>query len=178
MRLPSLALVVLALAGVGCKAEAKLEAAPAEPAAQTYGFSFAFVPDERLDHCAVYYATAKPKAVDFLRAQALRMFELTVDPMTNAEPLPLAKGCDEQFADRPVLAGCVMRSPNEVGLTFGISYYDIRTIDGSDAAMNACLSMGADWRPNPDPAVIALARFQGAVQKFERLANAQARRAR
>jgi hypothetical protein len=160
---------VLVLSALACQGEARVEAAAsAEPATETYGFSFAIFRDDKLDHCADYYATAKPGSAGLLAAQAARMAETTQDATTPGEPLRLTKGCDEQFVDRPILASCVMRSPKASGgLAFAIRYYDIRSIDGSDADMNSCLSMGADWRASTDPAVVPMARFHEAAARFQ-----------
>jgi hypothetical protein len=173
--------LVLGLTAIACKAEPVEAGPPAELAVKMVQaapvlhpevtMSLASFRDDRLDDCTDY---AGPTAL----VEKFTEFQATLG---EQRPLSIPKRCAEQFADRVVVATCVVaKLETKIGQLSATSrHYNIRTAADSDSYMRDCLSMGGDWRLNPDKDVVAAERRRDNMRKFEKaVAKAEAAAAR
>lgn len=181
--LPLLALV-LGLTAVACKGEPVEAGATGESAVPAAVPAPAPVPvvaavpewtmhiasfrDNRLDECvelALDLTQVAPEESARLR-EGTDQFVKGFGSQKGVEMLKLQRPCVEQFADRTVLATCLLRRPDDhLGMT--TRFYDIRTLEQSDAPMKGCLSMGGDWQSSADEGAVTSERFHDHVRQFQ-----------
>jgi hypothetical protein len=82
----------------------------------------------------------------------------------------LRKPCAEQFADRTALATCTVTPKEKDGVRISVvsRYYNVATVSDSDGYMKDCLSMGGDWRANPDKSEAARERLRQRAKEILR----------
>ncbi len=129
---------------------------PTTGATNLYRASYAGFVGHELDLCTDYEGTAP---LDKLQA-ALK---------ANADLVPLAKSCSEQFPDRTVLATCALANTNPVGtLKTALHHYDADTVGDADA--ESCLKAHGDWQPNTDKWAVQHERTKRQLQQLQKLA--------
>jgi hypothetical protein len=136
---------VLVLSALACQGEARVEAAPAVVVAAavpvaapgTLIVSFATFVGDRLNSCSNVTAVLRP-GEEHLR-------EELASKATGNNLMRLSKPCEPEFAQRAVLATCVV-SVKDVTVT--TRYYDARAVVDSDASMRECLSNSGQWQPS------------------------------
>lgn len=88
----------------------------------------------------------------------------------KGDVLRIGKSCAEQFASRTVFATCVFEQEEKRGrVTVTSRYYDVRTVESSDAHMRDCLSAKGDWVPNTDEQTLAAARRQDRMKELRKI---------
>lgn len=103
-----------------------------------------FGKDKRLDECTDASLIAPP---DSDRARVEKAADAAFKVPSGA--LRLSGSCESQFADRTVLASCLItRSGGDGGDALSVailsSYYSVRTLD-DDSYMRDCLTAGGQW---------------------------------
>lgn len=185
----TLALTFLALTGcsratasgpsdAGQAPPASVSAAAPEPARAAEireRVSYASIKDDVLDECNDLILTITPPP-DAGADWKPKTEPKTLLPKPEKGAVPVKSTCREQFADRDVLALCVLeqdiQSPSgAVAKLRSVSgYYDFGTVGTSDAYMRECMSRKGDWKAEPrDSDVWRKAKLDHSRRRFEKL---------
>lgn len=128
-------------------------AEPPPPAKQFVGeASFAhFVKDQIFECVDIAVVIPPPPGAPSDWKPSEDIFGRTVKAMSK-DATKLSKTCDEQFADRTVLASCTMKQKGKTdagtsaSATVTANFYNFEDVGKDDSQMKDCLKGGGDWK--------------------------------